>query len=67
MCCHRTHLSGVNVRAPAVHVGVVRENDVEGRARGGGDGLAGVPLFHDVGDLAVLADDAEAQELQRIT
>ena len=59
----RAHLAGVDVRAPAVHVRVVREEDVLGRARLLRDARARVARDNDVRDLAVLADDAEAEGL----
>ena len=58
-----THLPGVDVPARAVHVRVVREEDVLGRARLLRDARARVARDDDVRDLAVLANDAEAEGL----
>ena len=59
-----TYLSRVDVDTRGVHVGVVREEDVDRRPRSGSDGRAGVARGDDVSDLAVLSYDAEAQRLQ---
>ena len=54
----------MDVDTRGVHVGVVREEDVDRRPRSGSDGRAGVAWGDDVSDLAVLSHDAEAQRLQ---
>ena len=64
MCCHHTHLSGVNVRAPAVHVEVVHEDEAYGRTCGLRDALAGVPGLDDMIDLTVLIELTEADCLR---
>ena len=58
-----THLPGVDVPARAVHVRVVREDDVHRRARDLRDRGARVARDDDVRHLAVLPGDAEAQFL----
>ena len=58
------HLAGVDVRAPAVDVRVVREEDVLRRARELRDSRARVPRDDDVRNLTVLAGDAETERLR---
>ena len=58
------YLPGVDVRAPAVDVRVVREEDVLRRARELRDSRARVPRDDDVRNLTVLAGDAETERLR---
>ena len=60
-----THLSGVDVRALTVDVGVVFQEDSDSRVGGSRNGLTSIASGHNMGDLAVLADNAKAQHLQR--
>ena len=57
------HLAGVDVRAVARDVRVVRQDDVRRSVRDLGDGEARVAGDDDVRDLAVLARNAEAESL----
>ena len=61
----RTHLSRVDVRALTVDVGVVFQEDSDSRVGGSRNGLTSIASGHNMGDLAVLADNAKAQHLQR--
>ena len=54
----------MDVDTRGVHVGVVREEDVDRRPRSGSDGRAGVAWGDDVSDLAVLSYDTKAQRLR---
>ena len=60
-----THLSGVDVRALTVDVGVVFQEDSDSRVGGSRNGLTSIASGHNMGDLAVLADNAKAQHLRR--
>ena len=58
------HLAGVDVRAVARDVRVVREDDVRRSVRDLGDREARIARYNDVRDLAILARDAEAESLR---
>ena len=57
------HLSQIDVRALAVDVRVVGKEDRIGRPSADGDGVAVVAGGHNVHNIAILADDTEAQRL----
>ena len=59
-----THLADTEVRARRVHVRVVRQKDVQSRARFVCDSGARIALDDDLRDVAVLADDAQTENLR---